>query len=127
MESDERKVLDITKKELTPGDVVAVSVENKQRIGLLKNIEWNTIKFCGKDKIYPTLNILFISSKWNKDMQRLVGLLKPYKTNKMSNLVYIGNDYIARLENKANSDIDQDILCLLKKEITKCKELKLVS
>lgn len=127
MESSERVVQDVVGKEITPGTMVAMSVENKQQIGLVSEIQWNTIEFCGKEKIYPTLKVLVPGSRWDKNRQRFAGLLRTVKTNKLSNIICIDNSYIEMIEKNTEKETDIDIFYLLKEEIRKTKKLKIAS
>lgn len=128
MESDERKVHDITGKEIKPGSIVVVSINNKNKIALVKDICWNQIKFCGKHKEYPTIKLLISGSRWNRDIQRSVGLLRSTQTNNISSIVCIdGEEYIDNVKNGKTTDIDSDIIRLMEDEIKKRKKLKLVS
>jgi len=119
MEPDERNVRDAIGNLILPGDMVAVSVNNKQQIGIVSEVNWNTITFCGKEKHYPSLTIMVASTKWNKELKRSVGSLKKIKLNKTSTIVVVKEDsYIDKLT-KSDIESDRDLARLFKKEIEK--------
>jgi hypothetical protein len=126
MTSGEPFAKDFTGYKLEPGNIVALLEQEKPKIAIIEGIQYRQIEYCGKEKYYPVLKLLIVSSKWDKHLQRFAAYLSPIKTTHYKKLVYM-EGYLERLQKNLDSEVEQDIFSLLTEVTKKTKKLKLVS